>query len=137
MTKIVYIDGIFDLFHRGHLEAIKKAKRIREDVYLIVGVVSDKDAAGYKRQPLFDQEDRYQLVSELRSVDQVIFPAPLKVTKEFIKRHNIDIVTHAFSDNEDFKKQEEFYEDCNDIFEMIPYYPHSSTTTLIKRIKNM
>ena len=134
---VVYIDGIFDVFHRGHLEAIKKAKQIRQDVYLIVGIIGDKDATEYKREPIFNQEDRYQIISELRSVDQVVFPAPLKVTKQFIERHKIDIITHAFADTDDYSKQEEFYKDCQDIFEMIPYYPCASTTDLLKRIKNM
>ena len=28
---IVYIDGVFDLFHRGHLESLKKSKFIDEN----------------------------------------------------------------------------------------------------------
>jgi|UniRef100_A0A6C0ED98 cytidyltransferase-like protein len=41
--KIIYIDGVFDLFHRGHLESLKKAKNFfnePDNTYLIVGVVS-------------------------------------------------------------------------------------------------
>lgn len=133
---VVYIDGIFDMFHRGHLEAIKKAKSLRKDVYLIVGVICDKDAAEYKREPLFNQEDRFQIINSLKYVDQVVFPAPLIVDKSFTTKHKIDVVTHAFSDNDDFKKQEEFYKNCEDIFEMIPYYPYSSTTGYIERIKS-
>ena len=44
--KVVYVDGVFDLFHRGHLESIIKAKNAFNDptnTYLIVGVVSDED----------------------------------------------------------------------------------------------
>ena len=29
---IVYIDGVFDLFHRGHLESLKKCKNICDNV---------------------------------------------------------------------------------------------------------
>ena len=133
---VIYIDGIFDMFHRGHLEALRKAKSLRKDVHLIVGIVCDKDAKEYKREPLFNQEDRYQIISALKCVDQVVFPAPLIVTQPFLSKYKIDIVTHAFANQDDYDKQKEFYEECSDIFEMIPYYSHSSTTNYIYKIQN-
>ena len=32
----IYIDGIFDLFHYGHLESFKKCKKLDSHIYLIV-----------------------------------------------------------------------------------------------------
>ena len=63
--KIIYTDGIFDLFHRGHLEYIKHCKEIFDDVFLIVGIVNDKDATGYKRPPIYCENDRYEIVSNI------------------------------------------------------------------------
>ena len=54
----IYIDGIFDLFHRGHLESLKQSKNLRNDVFLIVGVISDKVATSYKRQPIIKEENQ-------------------------------------------------------------------------------
>jgi cytidyltransferase-like protein len=56
--KVVYLDGVFDLFHRGHLESIIKAKNALNDpnnTYLIVGVVSDEGSASYKRNPIINE----------------------------------------------------------------------------------
>lgn len=133
----VYIDGIFDLFHRGHLECLLKAKQIRtnEEVHLIVGLIDDETAKGYKRPPICNQDDRYAVLSNIRCVGQVIFPAPLIITRDFVKRHNIDIIVHGFSDSSDMEKQKEFTSEVEDIFETIPYYSFASTTALIKRIK--
>ena len=62
-TKRVYIDGVFDLFHRGHLESLRKAKEFFSGpVELIVGVISDLSATSYKRQPIYNEEDRYMII---------------------------------------------------------------------------
>ena len=131
---IVYMDGVFDLFHRGHIEAINKAKNIRDDVYLIIGIVSDNDATDYKRKPIFHEDDRFKIISSIKGIDQIVFPAPLIIKKEFVKKYNIDIIVHSFSDTTDLKKQEEFYKDVSDIFEMIPYFPYTSTSIYIDNI---
>ena len=90
MKKRVYIDGIFDLFHRGHLESFYKTKNSldEEEVSVIVGVVSDSDAEGYKRLPIIREDDRVAIIKGLDVVDEVIFPAPLIVTEDFINKNN-------------------------------------------------
>ena len=134
-THVVYIDGVFDLFHRGHIEAINKAKNIRDNVYLIVGVISDKDATDYKRKPIYHEDDRFKIISSIKGIDQIVFPAPLTIKKEFVKKYNIDIIVHGFSDTADYEKQQEFYKDVSDIFELIPYFPYTSTSTYIENIQ--
>ena len=106
----VYIDGIFDLFHRGHIESLKQAKNIRKNVYLVVGVISDRDANNYKRMPIINEDDRAELLRNVNIVDEVITNAPLVVTKEFVELNNIDLVVHGFSNNEDWDKQKDFFE---------------------------
>ncbi len=131
---VVYMDGVFDLFHRGHLEAIKKAKAVRPNVYLIIGLCGDYEVEEYKRKPFFSEDDRYQILSSIKEVDQVIFPGPLVLTPDFIQRHKIDLVVHGFSDLRDLEKQSSFIEQIKDKFETIPYYPPVSTSGLIKNI---
>ncbi len=128
------MDGVFDLFHRGHLEAIKKAKAIRPNVWLIIGLCGDYEVIDYKRKPFFSEDDRYQILSSIREVDQVVFPGPLIITREFIDRHKIDLVVHGFSDMSDIDKQSSFFEQIKDKFETIPYYQPVSTSTFIKEI---
>ncbi|MDD4931397.1 MAG: adenylyltransferase/cytidyltransferase family protein [Candidatus Colwellbacteria bacterium] len=136
MTTRIYVDGIFDLFHRGHLESIKKCRSLSDNVFLMVGVISDSDATSYKRKPIYSEEDRCCIISSIKGVDELIFPAPLIVTNEFLQKHNIDLIVHGFSSPEDEKKQEGFYRDIKDKFKVIPYYDGQSTSSIIRYIKN-
>jgi cytidyltransferase-like protein len=139
MTKIIYIDGVFDLFHRGHLESLKKAKNYYgnpDDTHLIVGVVSDIDCESYKRKPIISEDDRVEIVKSINIVNSIVFPCPLILTIDFIKMHNIDIVVHGFSNNNDKQNQELFFCEIKDYFKEIEYYDKTSTTAIINKIKN-
>ena len=51
--KIGYTDGVYDLFHTGHLNMIETAKSQCE--HLIVGVHGDDVVEGYKhRRPKYE-----------------------------------------------------------------------------------
>jgi choline-phosphate cytidylyltransferase len=139
--KIVYIDGVFDLFHRGHLESLIKAKNVLNDIsntFLIVGVVSDKDCESYKRKPIIKEDDRVEIIKGLKIVDNIIFPCPLIVTPEFLEKNNIDLVVHGFVDENDRQKQKEFFAKIVELgkFKEIEYYKETSTTKIIKNIKD-
>ena len=138
--KIVYIDGVFDLFHRGHLESLIKAKNCLnepENTYLIVGIVGDEEATGYKRKPIISEEDRREIISSIKHVDKIICPCPLVVSMEFIKENNIDIVVHGFVSEQDRNKQKDFYDIIykQGYFKEIEYYSKISTSDIIRNIK--
>jgi cytidyltransferase-like protein len=142
MKKVVYIDGVFDLFHRGHLESLVKAKNALGDpdnTFLLVGVVSDAECAGYKRVPIINETDRVEIVQNIKMVDEIIFPCPLVVDMDFIKTHNIDMVVHGFCNDADREKQRDFYAEINSkgYFKEIEYYSKISTTDIINRMKSM
>lgn len=140
MKKIVYIDGVFDLFHRGHLESLIKAKNSLNDpdnTFLLVGIVSDVDCADYKRIPIIDELDRVEIIKNIKIVDDIIFPCPLVVDMDFIKRNNINMVVHGFSNDADRENQKKFYKEITSqgYFKEIEYYTKISTTNIIQKIK--
>jgi len=69
--KIGYTTGVFDLFHIGHLNILKRAKEHCET--LIVGVSTDELVEEYKKkQPVIPFQERIEIVAGIKYVDQVI-----------------------------------------------------------------
>lgn len=58
-----------DLIHPGHLNIIKEAQKLGE---VIVGLLTDKAIASYKRLPYLDYEQRRIIVENIKGVNQVI-----------------------------------------------------------------
>eukprot|EP00026_Physarum_polycephalum_P009916 Phypoly_transcript_10054.p1 GENE.Phypoly_transcript_10054~~Phypoly_transcript_10054.p1 ORF type:complete len:365 (+),score=65.80 Phypoly_transcript_10054:224-1318(+) len=93
--KIVYIDGGFDLYHVGHVEAIRQAKQLGD--YLIVGVHEDGVINQVKGHnfPIMNLHERVLGVLSNRYVDEVVIGAPFSVTKEMIDQLKINVVVHG------------------------------------------
>lgn len=72
MRKIIgYTSGVFDMFHAGHLNILKEAKRNCD--YLIVGVSTDELVELYKHKTVvIPFEERLDIVSAIRYVDLAI-----------------------------------------------------------------
>ena len=134
---IIYVSGVFDLFHAGHVTTLKNIKNMSNDVFLIVGVVNDKDATGYKRKPVINETNRYFMLESCKYVDKLIKDAPMFIDKEFIKKYNIDLEVHSFSDKNDIIKQEQYYKIVKELnkFKVIDYSKNDSTSKIIERIK--
>ena len=74
--KIGYTQGTFDMFHIGHLNLIRNAKKHCD--YLIVGVNADDLVESYKnKRPIVPLEERAEIVRAIRYVDEVIVTTTL------------------------------------------------------------
>lgn len=69
--KVGYTTGVYDMFHIGHLNILKRAKEQCE--YLIVGVSTDELVQSYKHKtPIVPFEDRVEIVKAIKYVDEVV-----------------------------------------------------------------
>ena len=69
--KIGYTTGVYDMFHIGHLNILKRAKEQCE--YLIVGVTTDALCYARKQKhPIINESDRMAIVEAIRYVDKVV-----------------------------------------------------------------
>ena len=68
-TVIGYTQGVFDMFHIGHLNLLNNAKERCDQ--LIVGVNSDRLVQAYKNKiPVVDEQTRKTIVENIKAVDR-------------------------------------------------------------------
>lgn len=70
MRVIGYTTGVFDLFHVGHLNILKRAKEQCD--YLVVGVTVDELVAYKGKKAFIPFEERVAIVEAIKYVDKVV-----------------------------------------------------------------
>ena len=74
--KIGYTQGVYDMFHIGHLNLLNHAKEYCE--YLIVGVNADELVQEYKNKlPVIPEAERAEIVRNIKAVDEVVIAQTL------------------------------------------------------------
>jgi choline-phosphate cytidylyltransferase len=90
----VYADGVFDMFHLGHMRQLEQAKKAFPNTTLVVGVTGDKETHLRKGLTVMSAQERSETVRHCKWVDEVIEDCPWIVTPEFLEQHNLDYVAH-------------------------------------------
>ena len=87
--KIIgYTTGVFDMFHIGHLNILRRAKEQCD--YLIVGVSTDELVRKDKNKtPIIPFAERMEIVSAIRYADEVV-PQPNKDKMEAWEKYKFN-----------------------------------------------
>ena len=134
--KIGFTDGVYDMFHVGHLNMIKEAKKHCD--YLIVGVHSDEIVEGYKnRKTIINETDRREIVSSVKYVDKAV----INTTRDKIKlweQHHFDVVFIGddWKGTERWNNFEKVLGEIGVSVEYIPYTKGISTTQIRNTISD-
>ncbi len=88
--KIGYTTGVYDMFHIGHLNILRRAKDMCET--LIVGVTTDELCyLRKKKYPIINERDRMTIVGAIRYVDKVVPQIDMEKIKP-VKDFSVDVV---------------------------------------------
>lgn len=135
--KVVYIIGVFDLFHRGHVELLRKAKLLGDK--LIVAVNGDELVASYKRRPFINEYDRLAVAESCKYVDES-FIIRTYDNKDAVVKYSVDIIVHGSDwQGDSYLKQirmdDDFLKQHKIDLVFLPYTEGISTSDIIKSIK--
>jgi glycerol-3-phosphate cytidylyltransferase len=133
MYSVGYTTGVFDLFHIGHLNILRRAKE--KCNYLIVGVSTDELVKSYKNKyPVIPYNERKVIVEAIRYVDKVV-PQETQNKIEAFSRLKFDVLFHG----DDWKGSSIFVETEKQFLKNgvdVIFFPYTKTTssTLLKEV---
>jgi len=86
LYPVGYASGVFDMFHIGHLNLLRRAKQ--QCATLVVGVADDEYVEGLKGElPVIPLIERMEIVAALGIVDEVIVDRSEDKTFAWRERH--------------------------------------------------
>ena len=133
--KIIgYTTGVYDLFHIGHLNLLRNAKKNCD--YLIVGLTTDELVQYKGKSPVIPLEERMAIVEAIKYVDEVVIQDDLDKVKAWEKYHyDILFVGDDWKGND---KWNEYERQLNERGAKVQYLPYTKTTssTLITKVLN-
>lgn len=103
MTRVM-ATGVFDILHMGHLHYLIESRKLGDE--LLVVVARDSTAHRNGKTPLFDEESRLALVSQLKPVDDAILGHEGDIFGTVLDNRP-DIITLGYDQKFDAQKIEE------------------------------
>ncbi len=125
-----YTTGVFDLFHIGHLNVLRKAKALCK--HLIVGVSTDELVQQYKNKtPVIPFEERIEIVKGIRYVDEVVAQTNRDKMAAYAEiKFDVMVVGDDWKGSELFTQVEKELNVLGSGVEYLPYTSHTSSTQL-------
>jgi glycerol-3-phosphate cytidylyltransferase len=127
--KVVITYGTFDMFHIGHLNLLRRAKALGD--YLIVAVSTDTFNEKKGKKVMIPYEQRAEIVSSIKYVDQVIPEENWEQKIDDIQKYDVDI----FAIGNDWKGKFDYLKQyCEVVY--LERTDNISTTMLKKSLSN-
>lgn len=134
--KVGYTTGVYDLFHIGHLNILKRAKEQCE--YLIVGVSTDELVESYKKKtPVIPFEERIAIVEAIKYVDKVVPQKNMDKLAAWRDLH-FDAMFHG-DDWKNSAMYDEYGKQLANVGVSLVFLPHTqgtSSTEITERLKD-
>lgn len=129
---IGYVSGVFDLFHMGHLNLLRRAKEHCD--YLIAGVVSDEGVRKFKGvEPFIPFAERVEIVRACRYVDEAHeIPLAYASTRDAWRLYHFDVQFSGsdYVDDPSWLSEKDFLERHGATLVFFPYTEQTSSTKI-------
>jgi D-beta-D-heptose 7-phosphate kinase/D-beta-D-heptose 1-phosphate adenosyltransferase len=130
--------GSWDIFHRGHLDFLKKIKMTYPTYKLVVGILDDKGVKSNKGEgrPIMGQKDRVKIIDAIRYVDYAfICPHKKNIDKNIIDILSIFRPKYVVFPSNKFIRLESKIKEVGGKIVIFPKTSNHSTSRIIGKIR--
>lgn len=134
--KTVFVSGVFDIVHAGHIEFLYEAKKLAGlKGQLVVAVHDDVSVRKHKGEsrPIHSLEDRIKVLEALKPVDKVVPWYGWKNISNLVYLIEPDYIAVS-GDEYKAKTLRKFIKDLNTELVVFPRYKDLSTTRVIEKL---
>ena len=133
-NKKTMVFGTFDIFHKGHENFLKQARKYGD--FLIVVVARDKTVSSVKKQKTKNKEkERVEAIKKSDSADEVVL-GNLGDKYSIIRKYKPDVICLGYDQSVFIDKLEnklkEFKLDKTRIVRLKSYYPEKYKSSLLR-----
>lgn len=123
--KVGYTSGVYDLFHIGHLNLLRKSKELCSR--LIVGVTVDELVAYKHKRAVIPFEERIEIIQSIRYVDMAVPQTTMDKISAW-EKYRFDVM-FVGDDWKGTEKWEKYEEEFSKIGVDIVYFPYTKGTS--------
>ncbi len=123
--RVGYTTGVYDMFHIGHLNLLKRAKEQCE--FLIVGVTTDELVSYKNERAIIPHNERMAIVENIKYVDKVVSQEDMNKMNAW-EKYKFDVM-FVGSDWKGTKKWNEFERQFSTVGVDIVYFSYTQGTS--------
>ncbi|MCR5670505.1 MAG: adenylyltransferase/cytidyltransferase family protein [Butyrivibrio sp.] len=135
--RVGYVAGVFDMFHIGHLNLLRRAKELCD--YLIVGVVPDEKVMDEKRtMPVIPFDQRLAIVEGCRYVDEAVRIPPENPGSQYaFEKYHFDVQFSGsdYENDPEWLAIKEYLNKRGSDLVFFPYTKETSSTRIKKQLQ--
>lgn len=138
MTKysVGYTTGVYDLFHIGHLNLLRRCKEMCD--FLVVGVTVDELVSYKHKKAVITFEERRQIIESIRYVDSAVPQITMDKMKAWDEiKFDVMFVGDDWKGTEKWDKIENDFKELGVDIVYFPYTKGTSSTLLNETLVNL
>lgn len=104
--KTVMAQGTFDILHPGHIHYLEESAKLGDE---LVVVISRDSRVGKKKDLVFDENERKEMVEALKPVDRAVLGSQTDIY-ETVEKVDPDLITLGYDQSHDREEVKELAE---------------------------